>query len=425
MENNFILKGNLIYSGKDRKLNTLENGYVVCSKGICKGVFKKIPEAFKSFRIKDFKDKLIIPGMVDLHVHAPQYTFRGLGMDLELLEWLNINTFPEEAKYKNIEYAEKAYKLFVDDLKSGTTTRACIFATIHNEATLLLMELLEKSNLCTYVGRVNMDRNSSENLCESSAQTSLEETNTWILKSMEKFKKTKPILTPRFVPSCSDKLMDGLGIIQRKFHLPVQSHLSENISEVSWVKKLNPKSYCYGDAYDMFGLFGGNGKTVMAHCVHSTEEEIELMKKNKVFIAHCPESNINLSSGIAPIRKYLKLGMNVGLGSDVAGGSKLSIINAMIYAIQSSKMYWALVDRNQKPLTFDEAFYLSTMGGGAFFGKVGTFEEGYEFDAIVLDDSDLKHVEGFSLHQRIERSVYGFEKLKIIEKYVSGKILII
>ena len=260
--------------------------------------------------------------MVDLHVHAPQYTFRGLGMDLELLEWLNINTFPEEAKYKNIEYAEKAYKLFVDDLKSGTTTRACIFATIHNEATLLLMELLEKSNLCTYVGRVNMDRNSSENLCESSAQTSLEETNTWILKSMEKFKKTKPILTPRFVPSCSDKLMDGLGIIQRKFHLPVQSHLSENISEVSWVKKLNPKSYCYGDAYDMFGLFGGNGKTVMAHCVHSTEEEIELMKKNKVFIAHCPESNINLSSGIAPIRKYLKLGMNVGLGSDVAGGSK-------------------------------------------------------------------------------------------------------
>lgn len=420
MNNNFIIKGNLIYSGINKELNILQKGYAVCHEGICEGVFKHVPKDFKNYEIKDFKDALIIPGMTDLHVHAPQYSFRGLGMDLELLEWLDVNIFPEEAKYSNIPYAQKSYKIFVEDLKKGTTTRACIFATIHSETTLLLMKMLEKSNLHTYVGKVNMDRNSSENLCEENAESSLEETDKWIVKTMGKLKNTKPILTPRFVPSCSDELMRGLGIMQKKYKVPVQSHLSENISEISWVKELNPKSYCYGDAYDMFGLFGGSAKTVMAHCVYSTEEEIELMKRNKVFIAHCPESNLNLSSGIAPIRKYLESGINVGLGSDIAGGSKLSIMNAMVHAIQVSKMYWRLVDSRQKPLTFEEAFYMATLGGGSFFGKVGTFQKGYEFDAVVLDDSDLKHPQKLSVRQRIERGTYDSEKLKIIEKYVAG-----
>ena len=420
MSNNFIIKGNLIYSGINKELNILQNGYAVCHEGICEGVFKNIPKKFKNFEIKDYKDALIIPGMTDLHVHAPQYSFRGLGMDLELLEWLDVNIFPEEAKYSNISYAQKAYKIFVEDLKKSTTTRACIFATIHCESTLLLMKMLEKSNLHTYVGKVNMDRNSSETLCEESAESSLEETDRWIVKTMSKFKNTKPILTPRFVPSCSDELMRGLGIMQKKYEIPVQSHLSENLSEISWVKKLNPKSYCYGDAYDMFGLFGGSAKTLMAHCVYSTEEEIELMKRNKVFIAHCPESNLNLSSGIAPIRKYLESGINLGLGSDIAGGSTLSIMKAMVYAIQASKMYWRLLDSEQKPLTFEEVFYMATLGGGSFFGKVGTFQKGYEFDAVVLDDSDLKHPQKLSVRQRIERGAYGSEELKIIEKYVAG-----
>lgn len=420
MSNNFTIKGNLIYSGINKELNILQNGYAICHDGICEGVFKHVPKKFEDFEIKDYKDALVIPGMTDLHIHAPQYSFRGLGMDLELLEWLDVNTFPEEAKYSDISYAKKAYKIFVEDLKKGATTRACIFATIHCESTLLLMKMLEKSNLHTYVGKVNMDRNSSENLCEESAESSLEETDRWIVNAIRKFKNTKPILTPRFVPSCSDELMKGLSIIQKKYKLPVQSHLSENPSEISWVKKLNPKAYCYGDAYDMFGLFGGSEKALMAHCVYSTEEEIELIKKNKVFITHCPESNLNLSSGIAPIRKYLEAGINLGLGSDVAGGSTLYIMKAMVYAIQVSKMYWRLVDSKQKPLTFEEVFYMATLGGGAFFGKVGTFQKGYEFDAVVFDDSDLKHPQKLSVRQRIERGTYDSDKLRIIDKYVAG-----
>ncbi|WP_294407169.1 amidohydrolase family protein [uncultured Clostridium sp.] len=420
MSESFIIKGNFIYSSRDKKLKIIENGYAVCEKGICQGVFEEIPEEFKGLEIKDFKDNIIIPGMVDLHVHAPQYSFRGLGMDLELLDWLNINTFPEEAKYRNIEYAEKAYEIFVEDLKQGETTRSCIFATIHNESTLLLMDMLEKSGLHTFVGKVNMDRNSSSMLCEKSAEDSLRNTKEWILESEQSFINTKPILTPRFVPTCSDELMEGLGRLQKEFHIPVQSHLSENLSEISWVKELNSKASCYGQAYDMFGLFGSQDRTVMAHCIYSTEEEIELMRKNNVFIAHCPESNLNLASGIAPIRKYLDLDMNVGLGSDIAGGSSLSMMSAMVNAIQSSKMYWRLIDQGKKPLTFEEVFYLATLGGGKFFGNVGTFEKGYEFDVVVIDDSALKSPNKLNLHQRIERSIYNNQAIKIVEKYVCG-----
>lgn len=420
MEENFIIKGNVVYSDSNKKLHIIENGYVICEAGICQGVFEEIPAKYKDFRVKDYKDNIIIPGMSDLHVHAPQYTIRGFGMDLELLDWLKINTFPEEAKYSNIDYANKAYELFVKDIQNGATTRACIFATIHNEATLLLMNMLELSGLHTYVGKVNMDRNSRDDLCEKSAEYSLKNTNEWILMSKNRFKNTKPIITPRFVPACSDELMKGLGELQKKFHLPVQSHLSENLSEISWVKELNPKASCYGEAYDMFGLFDEPNKTIMAHCVYSTLEEIELLKKKNVFIAHCPESNINLASGIAPIRKYLDMNVKVGLGSDVAGGSSLSMMNAMVYAIQSSKMYWRLVDKNVKPLTFDEAFYLATAGGGEFFGKVGVFEKGYEFDAVIVDDCNLQYPRHLSVRERIERGIYNFGKLKIVDKYVSG-----
>lgn len=420
MKTSFILKGNFVYSREDKKLEIVEDGFGVCEEGICRGVFRKIPEKYIGLNVLDYTDKLIIPGMVDLHVHAPQYAFRGLGMDLELLDWLNTNTFPEECKYSDIDYAERAYKLFVDDIKNRETTRACIFATVHEEATLLLMKMLEESGLHTYVGLVNMDRNSMDELSDKSAEESIKKTYEWINKSMESFYNTKPILTPRFVPACTDELLEGIGKLQRDYHIPVQSHLSENLSEVSWVKSLNPKSLSYGHAYDMFGLFGSQEKALMAHCVYSSDIEIELMRKNNVFVAHCPESNFNLSSGIAPIRKYYDLNMNVGLGSDVAGGSSLSIMKAMACAIQASKMYWRLIDNSQRPLTFEDVFYMATLGGGAFFGNVGSFLEGYEFDAVVIDDSRLKYPYKLQVAQRIESCIYHYENIKVVDKYVSG-----
>ena len=162
----------------------------------------------------------------------------------------------------------------------------------------------------------------------------------------------------------------------------------------------------------------------MAHCVWSTPEEVELMHKNGVFVAHCPASNMNLTSGIAPIRKYLDLGLNIGLGSDIAGGHCDSIFRAITDAIQVSKMYFRMVDETVKPLVFSEAFYLATKGGGAFFGKVGSFEEGYEFDAVVMDDSVLPHPQSLNLAERMERAVYlGLDEKRITAKYVAGELI--
>lgn len=419
--NTFVLKGNICYSKNQTELITEENAYLVCEDGICKGVFSFLPDKYKEVPLYDYGDKIIIPGLIDLHVHAPQYTFRGLGMDLELIDWLNTHTFKEEAKYEQLEYAEKAYEIFVEDLMKSATTRACIFATIHNEATLKLMEMLENRGFKGYVGKVNMDRNSTENLCEENACVSAQRTIEWIEETQKRFYKIKPILTPRFIPTCSDELMQKLENIQEKYQLPVQSHLSENRGEIEWVQELCPNTKFYGEAYDRFGMFGKNYPSIMAHCVHSTEEEMRLMAKQNVFIAHCPQSNTNLSSGVAPIRKYLDMGIKMGLGSDVAGGFDLSILRAMADAIQVSKLRWRLLDTGLAPLKIEEVFYLATKGGGQFFGKVGSFEDGFEFDAVVLDDSHLRTMRKLSTKERVERLIYLADERCVVDKYINGE----
>ena len=156
----FILKGNIIYSKEINKFTICEHGYLVCRDGYVEGVYQTLPFKLGGYPVHDYGDCLIIPGLTDLHIHAPQYSFRGLGMDMELLEWLEANTFPEEAKYKDTDYAKKAYKIFADSMRKSATTRACIFATVHRPATLLLMDLMEKTGLDTYVGKVYMDLNS-------------------------------------------------------------------------------------------------------------------------------------------------------------------------------------------------------------------------------------------------------------------------
>ena len=431
MNKSFILKGNICHTIELNKLDLHENAYVVCVDGISKGIFDILPKEYANLPVYDFKNSLIFPGMIDLHIHAPQYSFRGMCMDLELMDWLNSYTFPEEEKYEDLEYAEKAYKIFVENMKKGATTRSCIFATRHRYATILLMKLMEESGLISYVGKVNMDREASAKLVEESADVSAFDTFGWINTVSGIFKNTKPILTPRFIPCCTDKLMEELREIQMAYGIPVQSHLSESKGEIEFVKMLRPENPFYGDAYNEYGLFGKNNssnnevKTVMAHCVWSTDTEVELMLKNGVYVAHCPASNMNLTSGIAPIRKYIDKGLNVGLGSDIAGGHSDSIFRAITDAIQVSKMYFRMVDDSYKPLKFSEAFYLATKGGGSFFGKVGSFEAGYEFDAVVMDDSVLVHPQDLNLAERVERAVYlGLDEKNIISKYVAGNKIV-
>ena len=428
---NFVLKGNICYSISPAELVTKAGAYLVCKDGKSCGVFEELPEEYKNLPVTDYGDKLIIPGLVDLHIHASQYSYRGLGMDLELLDWLQQYAFPEESKYASEDYARKAYSIFARQMEKSATTRACIFATRHRIGTEILMELMEKTGLITYVGKVNMDREAPDSLREESAESSAEETSRWIEESKAAFKNTMPMITPRFVPSCTDELMEKLGGIQKKYGVAVQSHISENLGEIDFVHQLRPDNEFYGDVYDQYGLFGRDYendrevKTVMAHCVWSGEKEIELMKRNDVFICHCPASNMNVASGIAPVRAYLERGLKMGLGSDVAGGQTESMFRAITDTIQVSKLRWRLVDQALAPLTFEEAFYLATKGGGEFFGKVGSFEEGYEFDAVVLDDSCAPHPQELDIISRLERAAYLSVDLNgVAGKYVAGNRII-
>lgn len=420
MERTFALKGNVIYTPVCGRLEQKPKSYLVCEDGRVSGIYDTLPERYHGIPVEDHGEKLILPGLVDLHVHASQYAYRGLGMDMELLEWLEHNAFPEESRFSDVGYARRAYEIFTEQLRASATTRACIFATLHRPATLILMELLDHAGLPCFVGKVNMDRNSPDTLRETTAE-SISQTRRWLEESRD-FSLVRPILTPRFTPSCTDELMDGLGMLQREFGVAMQSHLSENRSEIQWVSELCPGTRFYGESYARAGLFGGSCPTVMAHCVWSGEEELALMKENGVFIAHCPQSNMNVSSGIAPVRTFLREGQKVGLGSDVAGGAHLSIFRAMTDAIQCSKLRWRLVDQGESALTLAEALYLATKGGGAFFGKVGSFEPGYEFDAIVMDDTDLPTTRDCTLAERLERVVYLSDG-QPRAKYVSGKRL--
>ena len=416
----FALKGDICYSKNIKELETMEQGYLICKNGLAEGVYQELPEEYRGIEVKDYGRQLIIPGLIDLHMHAPQYTYRGLHMDLELLDWLENYTFPAEAKYENPEYALKTYQGFVDRMVKSATTRACIFATIHVEATLILMELLEKAGLHTMVGKVNMNRNSPDYLREKSVKQAAADTRYWVQESKKRFQNTIPILTPRFTPSCSDELMEELKKIQTEFQVPFQSHLSENRGEIEWVKELCPYAKYYGQAYSHFGLFGGECPTVMAHCIYSCEDEIKDMKEQGVYIAHSPESNMNVVAGIAPVRKYIQEGLHVGLASDVAGGTTENLFTAMMHAIQASKLRWRLVDDTLEPLTAPEVFYLATKGGGEFFGKVGSFEKGYEFDAVVLDDSKIPDQEGLSIPDRLERFIYLNQETDVKAKFVAG-----
>jgi guanine deaminase len=228
----------------------------------------------------------------------------------------------------------------------------------------------------------------------------------------------RPIVTPRFIPSCTPEMLRACGQLADKYQLPVQSHLSENKDEIAWVQELEPESTSYGDAYDRYGLFGQT-PTIMAHCVWTDGDELELMKRRGVVVAHCPTSNFNVASGMAPIRRFLDEGLQVGLGSDISGGHDLSIFRMIVYAIQVSKMHYQQ-NHERAFLSLSEAFWIATKSAGRFFGRVGSFEPGYEFDALVIDDSDLNH-DHYTLLHRLERYIYLGDDRQILHRFCRGK----
>jgi len=430
-----ILKGNIIFTKEKNQFEIYEHGYIVVENGKVILVTNELPVMYKDIPVDDMEDQLIIPGFVDLHVHAPQWLNTGIGYSKELIPWLNEYTFPLESAFIDLEFAEEHYKDFIHDLWEVGTTRACIFATRHKPATKLLIKLLKESGLGAYVGKVNMDRNSSSELIETTEQSIadtielLQEDSSLYGKQTSNTNDSTPvspndlplvqyILTPRFVPSTTPTLMQALGEIAQKYQLPVQSHLSENRGEVAWVKELHPDIPSFTEVYDFYGLLQPS-RTIMAHCIYNTDTEVKLLKRKNIFVAHCPQSNFNLTSGIMPLRKYLNDKISIGLGSDVGGGHVLNMTQHIIASINASKMYY--VDHQEyAPITISEAFYLATKGGGSFFGNVGSFEEGYDFDALVINDNSLQKNGTLSLVERLEKYIYTGSSQSIFKRFVRG-----
>ena len=417
--NKKILKGTIAYTPTKDEFKIYEDSYIIIEDGKVVSIQKDLEDTYKDVEVEDYTGKLIIPGFVDLHLHATQYPNRGLGMDKELIPWLETYTFPEENKYKDLAYAEKVFKRLINELWRVGTLRSVIFSSIHKESTKLLLDMFMESGLSAYVGKVNMDRNTPEYLMEDK-DDSVEQTEEILIEYIGKSELVKPIITPRFAPTCSDDLLSKLAEFPGKYKVAIQSHLNENTSEIEWVKELFPNSKDYASVYDDFNLFGQTN-TVMAHCIHNTDQEIELMAAKGVYAAHCPYSNYNLSSGIMPVRKYIEKGVKVGLASDISGGNNLSIPEVMHGAIQASKMTWLNSQKELAPLTFNEGFFLGTKGGGEFFGKVGSFEEGYEFDALIIDDSDLADMNELTVEERLQKYIYIGDDRNIEARYVSGK----
>lgn len=413
-----VYKAHILFTKEQNRFEVLENGYIAVEDGRVAGVSSDLAELeCQDAEVTDFGDCLLIPAMNDMHVHAPQMRNQGVAMDLELLPWLQNYTFPEESKYADIHYAERMYRRFLHTQWLFGTMRSVVFGTIHTESTRLLMKLYQEAGMGALVGKVAMNRNCPDTLSED-VEAAVEGNERLIAEFNQPDALVRPIITPRFVPSCTPELLRACGELANKYQLPVQSHLSENVSEIAWVAELEPDSENYGDAYNRYGLFGQT-PTIMAHCVWTHGSELELMKRNGVMVAHCPTSNFNIASGMAPIRTFLEEGLRVGLGSDISGGHDLNMFRMLVYAIQVSKMQYQL-DHKKAFLTLPEIFWIATKSAGSFFGKVGSFEPGYDFDALVIDDSVL-NFDNYSLTQRLERFIYLGDDRQITHRFCRGQ----
>ena len=396
------LKGTIVSAPVLGQLEVLEDGYLVTEDGVVAGTFPVLPERYAGIPVEDWSGRLILQSFADLHLHAPQYSMLGMGMDLPLLDWLDTYAFPTEARFADTDYARAVYRQRARELVENGTTRVCMFSSLHTDATLILMDELERAGVTGYVGKVNMDRNGAPGLQEDT-EGSMRETLRW-LDACQDFPHIRPILTPRFTPSCTDALMAFLGRLAAERDLPIQSHLSENQAEVDWVRQLHPDCSQYWETYAKFGLWGR--RTVMAHCVWSDARERQAMAEAGVTAVHCADSNQNLCSGVAPVRALLQEGVRVALGSDIAGGDHLHMFDVVAASIRASKARRILDGWTPAFLTVAEAWYLGTSAGAAFFGAAPGFAPGSRLHALVLDDRTLPCPHPLTARERLERAIY-------------------
>lgn len=305
------------------------------------------------------------------------------------MDWLESYTFPLESSLENLDKAKQIYSKVVERTLSNGTTTASYYATIHPDATKLLADLAYTKGQRAFVGRVCMNSNSPSYYQDANEQESQErdlEVISYITRRDPTYERISPIFTPRFAPSCTFESMQWMGQEMAKTGLPCQTHISENKKEIEWVKELFPQHSSYTDIYDKAGILGP--RTILAHAIHLEPQEVELVAKRKAGISHCPISNSSITSGEAPIRKYLDCGIKVGLGTDASGGFSPSILETARQALLVSRHVSMKTELDEDKLSVDEVLCLATLGGAQVCGLdkvLGNFQVGKKWDAQLVD----------------------------------------
>lgn len=400
----------------------------------------------------------LTPGFVDLHTHAPQFRNRALGMQFELLEWLDRVTFPEEKRFNcdlkpnsdhessNCLTEDDVFKIYREMtrhyLMNGTTT--CVyFGSLHLRPNQILAECLNDAGQRALVGKVCMDCNSPTDYVET-FQESLTNTKAFC-EYVRSLGSTliNPVITPRFAITCSRECLKGLGDLYREENLDpknkvyIQTHLSETRAEVDFVTSLFPESKSYSHVYDEAGLL--TPRTILAHCIYLENLEIDLIKERNCGIAHCPTSNFSLSSGVLDVRRLLDAGIQkIGLGSDISGGYAVCILDAIRSSLFASKLTSNVFPANEnykqngkslgnKAISPNEAFFLATLGGATALGmedSIGSLDVGKRFDALFIHPT-----KSLTSGEKIEESFYRFlftgDDRWITHVFVDGKPIVI
>jgi guanine deaminase len=339
----------------------------------------------------------LLPGFVDLHIHAPQYPQLGKALHVPLEVWLQRYTFPLEARYADIAFARRNYARLVGDLLANGTTTALYFATIHSEATQLLVDLCLERGQRALIGKVAMDnpQECPDFYRDASTEAGLQGTRAlidYVRRHPDNGEHlVQPVVTPRFIPSCTDEMLEGLGGLARDTGCHVQTHCSESDWEHDYVLARHGRTDT--ESLDAFGLI--TRRTVLAHSNFIAEADMTRIAARGAGVAHCPLSNVYFSNAVFPLRAALAKGVRVGLGTDISGGPSASMFESCRMAVAASRLLEEGVDASLPPgrrgrggsrIDFRDAFYLATAGGGDVLDMpVGRFAPGQHFDAMLID----------------------------------------
>jgi len=381
---------------------------------------------------------MVLPGFIDLHIHAPQYPQLGKALDVPLEVWLQRHTFPLEARYADVDFARRIYPALVGDLLDNGTTTAVYFATIHEAATKVLVDACLERGQRAFVGKVAMD-NPEE--CppfyrDASVEAGLAGTRAVIdyvrAHPGNRAGLVEPVVTPRFVPSCTDPMLEGLGAMARECGCAVQTHCSES----DWQHGYALGRFGLRDAevLDRFGLL--TRLTVLAHGTFLDAGDMERIHARGSGVAHCPLSNVYFSNAVFPLRAALAKGVRVGLGTDIAGGPSASLFDACRMAVAASRMLEEGVDAAEGPaerrrpgtrIDFRTALHLATAGGADVLDlPAGRFAAGCHFDAMFVDPAAPEgtmrvHDDLDSLEDVVQKIVFSASKANIRDVWVAGR----